>query len=114
MAATAKAPSWRGDKGTAQERGYTSKWRKARDVFLRAYPICEYCEARGDVTAANVVDHRTPHRGDQKLFWDRKNWAACCKRCHDSDKQRLEKSGVIVGCDEHGNPLDPNSHWFKT
>ncbi|MGI6721758.1 MAG: HNH endonuclease [Anaerovoracaceae bacterium] len=25
-----------------------------------------------------------PHRGDQKLFWDRSNWQSLCKSCHDS------------------------------
>lgn len=34
--------------------------------------------------AATVVDHIIPHRGDQKLFWDRSNWQALCKSCHDS------------------------------
>jgi hypothetical protein len=26
----------------------------------------------------------------------------------------MEKRGVVIGCDENGNPLDPNSHWMKT
>jgi len=34
-------------------------------------------------TAATVVDHVTPHKGDKVLFWDRLNWQALCKRCHD-------------------------------
>jgi 5-methylcytosine-specific restriction protein A len=39
--------------------------------------------ALGDTTAANVVDHIKPHKGDQALFWCRDNWQSLCKRCHD-------------------------------
>ncbi|MGL0121564.1 HNH endonuclease, partial [Salmonella enterica subsp. enterica] len=30
-----------------------------------------------------------------------------------STKQRMEKRGVVVGCDENGIPLDRASHWFR-
>ncbi|HFG0619160.1 TPA: HNH endonuclease, partial [Yersinia enterocolitica] len=33
---------------------------------------------------------------------------------HDSTKQRMEKSGVVIGCDMNGIPIDPNSHWNKS
>ncbi|OXE36919.1 MAG: HNH endonuclease [Phenylobacterium zucineum] len=78
---------------SASERGYDSRWQKARDTYLKSHPLCVMCHADGELTPAKVVDHVIPHRGDQKLFWDTANWQALCKRCHDSDKQRLEKSG---------------------
>ena len=31
-----------------------------------------------------ALDHIIPHRGDRRLFWDRNNWQALCKSCHDS------------------------------
>lgn len=65
----------------------------------------------GRYVAATVVDHIVPHRGDMKLFWDRDNWQALCKACHDSHKQRLEKSGRVAGCDLAGLPSDPGHHW---
>ncbi|WP_295219971.1 HNH endonuclease signature motif containing protein, partial [Ruminococcus sp.] len=34
-------------------------------------------------TAATVVDHIIPHRGDPHLMWDESNWQALCKSCHD-------------------------------
>ncbi|PAP23138.1 HNH endonuclease, partial [Salmonella enterica subsp. enterica serovar Anatum] len=49
----------------------------------------------------------------QKLFWSRKNWLGLCMQHHDSTKQRMEKRGVVVGCDENGIPLDRASHWFR-
>lgn len=40
------------------------------------------------VRAASVVDHRRPHRGDMKLFWDRNNWQSMAKECHDRKTAR--------------------------
>nr|MBG2751671.1 HNH endonuclease [Proteus mirabilis]MBG2863660.1 HNH endonuclease [Proteus mirabilis]MBI6301849.1 HNH endonuclease [Proteus mirabilis]MBI6527505.1 HNH endonuclease [Proteus mirabilis] len=28
-------------------------------------------------------------------------------------KQRIEKSGKVIGCNADGIPLDPNSHWHQ-
>ena len=73
-------------RGNANERGYGNAWRKAREGYLRSHPLCECpdCDAgRKRVTPATVVDHRVPHRGDQVLFWDRNNWQAMSKPCHD-------------------------------
>ncbi|WP_317617964.1 HNH endonuclease [Rhodobacter capsulatus] len=44
---------------------------------------------------ASVVDHITPHRGNKALFWDRYNWQALCKPCHDRVKQRQERAGDV-------------------
>ena len=70
-------------RGTAASRGYGHRWQKAREGFLRAHPLCARHEARGEVVAAEVVDHIVPHKGDLSLFWNRSNWQPLCKRCHD-------------------------------
>lgn len=73
------------DYKTTSEKGYgSSRWRRARLQFLSAHPLCERCLQRGVYTKATVVDHVVPHRGDPNLFWDRSNWQALCKSCHDS------------------------------
>ena len=72
-------------RGSASARGYDSAWRKAREAWLRAHPLCacERCdEGRIRVTAATVVDHRIPHRGNKALFWDRNNWQSMAESCH--------------------------------
>ncbi|ECT1023834.1 HNH endonuclease, partial [Salmonella enterica] len=106
-----------------EPRIYGSKWDKARLVFLREHPLCVMCQEQGRVVLATVVDHIKPHRlkeallsekpvaiaQAQKLFWDRKNWQGLCKSHHDSTKQRMEKSGRIIGCNADGIPLDPGS-----
>ena len=68
---------------SAAERGYDSKWRSARGRFLREHPLCADCLRAGKLTAATIVDHIIPHRGDQLLFWDKENWQPLCKDCHD-------------------------------
>ena len=69
--------------GSAAERGYDAKWRRARKLFLQRHPLCANCLSQGIVTPATVVDHIVPHRGDRALFWDENNWQPLCKNCHD-------------------------------
>jgi 5-methylcytosine-specific restriction protein A len=79
-------------RGNSAQRGYGSKWRKARATHLEGEPLCRHCMARGKTTAATEVDHITPHRGDWSLFWDRLNWQSLCKACH-SRKTAKENGG---------------------
>lgn len=101
------------DRQSSGSRGYGSRWQKARATYLRNNPLCVVHLKRGQVVEATIVDHITPHKNDQGLFWDQSNWQSLCKHCHDSYKQQLEKSGTIAGCDVGGIPLDPNHHWNK-
>lgn len=96
---------------SSTSRGYDSKWQRARAAYLKHHPLCVEHEKRGELVKANVVDHIVPHKGDMKLFWDSGNWQALCERCHNSYKQRLEKSGTVAGCDINGIPLDGNHYW---
>ena len=68
----------------AGKRGYGSRWQRESKAFLQAHPLCVRCLASGKYVRATVVDHIVPHRGDQKLFWDRGNWQPLCKHCHDT------------------------------
>lgn len=77
---------------SSNERGYTARWRKARDGWLRSHPLCVHCEQQGRVRAANEVDHIQPHKGDIVLFWDNTNWQSLCKPCH-SLKTATEDGG---------------------
>lgn len=75
---------------------YGRQWRKARRVFLQAHPLCVHCQQEGRVTAATEVDHITPHRGNEAIFWDESRWQALCKM-HHSRKTATENCGF-------GNP----------
>lgn len=70
---------WR---GSAAERGYDYRWRKARVRHLKQNPLCVHCLEKGLIVPANEVDHVIPHKGDKKLFWDKDNWQSLCKPCH--------------------------------
>lgn len=88
-------------------------WQRLRGEQLAAFPCCRYCEAMGRKRLAQVVDHKVPHKGDEALFFDPNNLQSLCKRCHDSAKQTLERSGVLPGCDSGGQPIDPGHHWNR-
>ena len=89
-------------RGSASARGYTSKWRIARAQYLSEHPLCECDECRAGALrtrAAEVVDHVIPHRGDLSLMWNRRNWRAMAKACH--DKKTARQDGGF------GNARDP-------
>lgn len=99
-----------GDGATGQARvtrPYNSRWRKARATFLAAHPLCVMCAKAGRVTAATVVDHIKPHKGDQRLFWDTANWQPLCKTHHDGTKQQIERRGYSAEIGADGWPTDP-------
>jgi 5-methylcytosine-specific restriction protein A len=72
---------------SARQRGYDSDWQRERAAFLF---VNDTCRRPGCGAPATVVDHVVPHRGDRRLFWQRSNWQALCKPCHDRHKQALE------------------------
>lgn len=106
-------------RGSAHQRGYDSRWRKARITYLMQNPLCRMCEDSKRLTPATVVDHIIPHKlwnarqsGNaeaiakaQALFWDQSNWQPLCKPCHDGDKQQLERTGRLRGCGVDGWPI---------
>lgn len=93
------------------KRLYNSKaWKALRRDQLACAPLCCYCMGEGRLVAATVVDHRTPHKGDAILFYDRDNLQSLCKRHHDSVKQ-AEERGTAIGCDINGIPLRGSKWW---
>lgn len=64
-------------------RGYGYRWQQYRKQFLSVHPLCVQCQVDGRVTGATVVDHITPHKGNQTLFWGPSNHQSLCKPCHD-------------------------------
>jgi 5-methylcytosine-specific restriction endonuclease McrA len=102
---------------SAARRGYGAKWRRESRAYLERNRICVLCRKpvrlhadRGD-PMLGVVDHKVPHRGDQRLFWDRDNWQTMHKGCHDGPKRYEEHRGRVRGCNEDGTPLDASHHW---
>ena len=79
-------------RGSSTERGYGRVWRAQAKAFLQEFPLCGHrpdgqrpvmsaCHEAGRIVDAVQVDHVVPHRGDQALFWNRRNWQALCREC---------------------------------
>lgn len=104
---------------TAAQRGYGGRWQRARLVHLREHPLCERCHAAGLTTAASVVDHVVPHRGDPGLFWDRGNWQSLCEPCHGT-KTATEDGGFgrparcTAGAGANERPAQPPVSAYDT
>lgn len=94
----------------------TKRWRRLRKLVLGEHPMCQCPHCQGNNLEADVVDHITPHRGEARLFWNRKNLQAMNKQCHDKYKQSQEKGGkgFDAGCDTSGIPLNADHHWNQT
>jgi 5-methylcytosine-specific restriction protein A len=89
----------------------TPQWRRLRASHLQSHPCCVKCMEQGYDTRATVVDHKRPHRGDTRLFFDSDNLQSLCKPHHDSTKQWEERRGLEAGCDSNGNPRDARHPW---
>jgi hypothetical protein len=48
------------------------------------------------IRGATLVDHLYPHRGDTRLFWDKRFWVSSCTDCHSGPKQAAEVKGVTA------------------
>lgn len=67
----------------------TQKWRRFRKRCLELSPLCVHCKAKGETTAANVLDHIIPIRlGGEMYAVD--NVQTLCNSCHNkkSAKER--------------------------
>jgi 5-methylcytosine-specific restriction endonuclease McrA len=97
----------RSQRGQAYQRLYKSAaWQDARDYQLTMHPLCARHLKRGEVVAAAVVHHVTPHKGDEDLFFDPSNLESLCKSCHDSDAQSEERRGYSLEIGVDGWPID--------
>jgi len=68
----------------------TKRWKLLRREVLRDNPLCVDCQMGGYVTPATDVDHRIPHRGDARRFWDRANLQGLCASHHSAKTERGE------------------------
>ena len=70
----------------AERYGY--QWRKLRNYFLSANPLCEMCKREGRYTAATEVHHIKPlaDGGTNEL----ENLMPLCKSCHSRITMTME------------------------
>lgn len=71
------------ERGTAHERGYSSRWTKYSKQYRIDHPLCEICLKKGILELSECVDHIIPVDGpDDPLFWEPTNHQALSNRCH--------------------------------
>ena len=87
-------------------------WRKRQQHQLRVQPLCEMCLAEGRVTAAQCVDHVTPHKGDWNSF-RLGALQSLCFACHNSVKKLIENRGYDPAIGVDGMPLDPRHPIYR-
>lgn len=81
---------------------YKSKrWQMLRQqVLVRDLYTCQQTGVllSGKYPAPNspIVDHKIPHRGDERLFWDVENLQAVSFDYHETVKKKMERSGDLA------------------
>ena len=77
-------PTNRPDIASRHERGYTNAWARASKAYLRQNPwcVCDECRVSAKPRPADCVDHIKAHKGDMRLFWDKRNWRSMNSSCH--------------------------------
>jgi 5-methylcytosine-specific restriction enzyme A len=83
----------------------TARWVRRSRLQLRTHPLCRFCQDKGIVTAAQIADHITPHKGDANLFWFG-SLQSLCLQCHVSAKAVIEKRGFATDIGPDGYPID--------
>ena len=95
----------------------TTAWQKLRSAKLAHEPLCQPCQARGDFTPANTVDHMTPIASGGAPFPPLDRLMSMCERCHNEKTAANDRTHVkpfarkIKGFDADGNPVDPSDDW---
>src|SRR5271166_2146777 len=98
----------------------TRRWFRLRLQKLQRDPLCEMCLQTGEITVADVVDHRIPiskrgrkERSALEAYPALNRLASLCQS-HHNQKTRYEQTGedyLAKGCDVFGNPNDRNHPW---
>ena len=77
----------------------TQRWQDLRrERLIRDNYTCQrtgrICGGTYPAPDSPVVNHKTPHRGDEALFWDIENLETVTKAVHDSEIQKEEQASL--------------------
>jgi len=64
----------------ATNKRYGRAWKRIRDRYIAAHPLCEQCAAAGQIVAAREVHHIIPLASGGTHA--KENLMALCKPCH--------------------------------
>lgn len=85
----------------AIDRMYDHVWEQYRATFLKHNPTCYACGSK-----SSVVDHLTPHKGDEILFKKTDNHIPLCNKCHNTVTSMFDRKYV------RKNPITPKLTWL--
>lgn len=68
------------DRDPAVKKRYGRAWKRIRDSYAQAHPLCEECLKKNIYKATEEIHHRLPL--SQGGTHDRENLIALCKECH--------------------------------
>ena len=68
------------DRDPAVRKRYGRAWKRIRDSYAAAHPLCEKCQAEGKLTPTEEIHHKLPL--SQGGTHARENLIALCKPCH--------------------------------
>ncbi len=75
------------DRDPAVRRRYGRAWKRIRDRYAAAHPLCEMCLKEGKLTPVEEVHHILPvSRGGTH---DRSNLMSLCRSCHNKIHHEL-------------------------
>ena len=79
-------------RGYNQKERYGNSWKKIRDRYISAHPLCEACLGLGRATVATLVHHVRPIADGGTN--DDSNLKSLCVSCHEKIHQRKKRSDV--------------------
>jgi 5-methylcytosine-specific restriction endonuclease McrA len=80
---------------------YDKVWEKYRLSFLKVNPKCYSCG-----NSSTVVDHVTPHKGDEYLFKKTDNHIPLCTSCHNYISSKFDTRFI------RGQSIEPKLTWI--
>lgn len=83
------------ERDPASRERYGAEWRRIRERFIAAHPLCELCKGRGRLTPATEVHHKAKIADGGTN--DEENLQALCRKCHSRisavDENRWRRKG---------------------
>jgi 5-methylcytosine-specific restriction protein A len=90
-----KAQRYDRERGSAAERGYSSRWNNYSRLYRKKNPLCATCLKDNRVTPSEHVDHIIPINGpNDPLFWLPSNHQSLCKSCHSTKTIVEDRRGL--------------------
>ena len=75
---------------SSDARGYDHKWRKFKDAYLRANPLCVDCLTDKRPEPATEVHHKVKLSVAPERKYDKTNLMSLCRKCHQIRTNRGE------------------------